>query len=61
MARARGRSFATSLVGWVVVALLVYLAIGFLIGTILWILRLVAVLVVIGALLALYLKLRNDE
>lgn len=61
MPASRGRSFAASLVGWVLVALVLYFVFGWFISTILWIIRLVMVVVVLGALLAIYLKLRGDD
>jgi hypothetical protein len=61
MAGSRVRSRAASVVGWIVVAVILYLAFGFVIGTIRWILRFVIVIVMIGALLVLYFKLRGDD
>ncbi len=61
MARNGGRSFAATVVGWILVVLLVYFLFGFLIGTIRWIIRAIAIFVVVGVLGALYFKLRRDE
>ena len=61
MAGSRARSVAASVVGWIVVALILYFVFGWVISTIRWLLRIVLVLVVIGALLALYFKLRGDD
>ena len=55
------RGFAASVVGWLIVAVIVYFFFGFIIGTIAWLLRLVVVVVVIGALLTLYFRLRDGD
>ena len=54
------RNLAASLVGWILVAIVVWLLFGFLVGTLLWVLRMLIVLAVVGGLLALYLKLKGD-
>ena len=54
------RSTAATIVGWVLVALVVYLLFGWLVGTLFWLVRTFLVLVVLGALLWLYFKLRGD-
>ena len=41
------RNLAASIVGWVLVALVAWLLLGFVIGTVLWVLRVLIVLVVI--------------
>jgi hypothetical protein len=52
---------AATIVGWILVALVVYLAFGWLVSTLRFVLRILLVLVVVGALLALYLRLRGDD
>lgn len=54
------RNILASIVGWLIVAIVVYLLFGFLVGTLFWLLRVALVLVLLGGLLALYVKLRGD-
>ncbi len=61
MAAGGGRSVAASVVGWIIVALIVYFAFGWIVGTLRFIVRIVVILVVLGALMALYLKLRGAD
>ena len=61
MAGSKARSVVASLVGWIVVALILYFVFGWVISTIRWILRIILVIAVIGILLALYFKLRGDD
>ena len=61
MAGTRSRSFAASAVGWLIVAIVAYLLFGYIVGVLRWILRIIVLLVVIGALMALYLKLRRAD
>ena len=59
MAETRGaRGIAASVVGWLIVAVVVYLLFGTVIGVIRWVLRLVVIVVVIGGLLWLWFRLR---
>lgn len=51
---------AATVVGWLIVALIAYFFLGFLIGTLRWLVRFAVVVIVIGALLTLYLRLRDD-
>ena len=60
MADSRGRSLLASIVGWVLVAVVVYFFFGWIFGAIRVLLRFVVVLVVIGGLAALYFKLRDE-
>lgn len=55
------RGFGATVVGWLIVAVIVYFFFGFLIGTIRWVLRLIVVFVLIGALLTVWFKLRGDD
>ncbi len=61
MASSSGRSILASVVGWVVVALVVWFLFGWVLGTLRFILRMIVIIVVIGALASLYFKLRNDD
>lgn len=54
------RNVLATVVGWLLVALVVYLFFGWIIGTIFWLVRTLFVLVVLGAIFALYLKLKGD-
>lgn len=55
------RSTAASIVGWVLVALIVYAVLGALLATIGFLVRFIVWAVVIGALITLYLNLRSPD
>ena len=59
MATSSGRSLLASIVGWIVVALIVWFFFGWILGTFWFVLRIVLILVVIGGLTSLYFKLRG--
>ena len=61
MANSSGRSLLASIVGWVVVGLIAWFLFGWILGTLRFILRIIVILVVIGALASLYFKLRGDD
>ena len=61
MATSSGRSLLATIVGWVVVALIVWFLFGWILGTIRFLLRIIVIFVVIGALASLYFKLRGDD
>lgn len=61
MASSSGRSLLATFVGWLIVALIVWFFFGWILGTLRFIVRIVVILVVIGALSRLYFKLRNDD
>ncbi len=61
MADSRPRSLLASVIGWLIVAVIVYFFFGWILGTIRVVLRLFLILVVIGALLALYFKVRGGD
>ena len=61
MPESRPRSLLASVIGWLIVAVIVYFFFGWILGTIRVVLRLFLILVVIGALLALYFKVRGDD
>ena len=50
-----------TVIGWVVVGLIVWFAFGWLVGTILWVLRTVLVIAVILGLITLYVKLKSPK
>ena len=56
-----GRSVLASVVGWIVVALIAWFLFGWILGALRFILRVIVILVVLGALIALYVKLRGDD
>lgn len=62
MAETRGaRSLLATVVGWIVAALIVWFLFGWLVGTLLWVLRTILVIVVILGLLMLYFKLKTPK
>lgn len=61
MASSSGRSLLASVVGWVIVALILWFLFGWILGTLRFILRMVVIVVVIGALASLYFRLRIDD
>ncbi|NKB42579.1 MAG: hypothetical protein GKR86_16355 [Ilumatobacter sp.] len=61
MPGSRPRSLLASIIGWLIVALIVYFFFGWIFGAVRVLLRFVAILVVIGALLWLYFKVRGDN
>lgn len=61
MAGSGGRSLLASVVGWILVVIVVWFLFGWLLGTLRFILRIVVILVVIGALANIYFRLKGDE
>lgn len=62
MANSRGaRTILATVIGWVVVALVVWFLFGALVGTILWILRTILIIAVILGLITLYFKLKSPK
>ena len=55
------RSVATSVVGWLIVALLAYWFLGFVIGTIAFLVRFIVWIVLLGVLLAIYARLKSSD
>lgn len=53
------RSVLASIVGWLIVAVVVYLFSGWIIGTLFWLLRMLFVVALIGGLFWLYFRLRR--
>jgi heme/copper-type cytochrome/quinol oxidase subunit 4 len=58
---AKARSFLATIVGYVLAAVLAYLAFRMFVGTVYWLIRTVIVIVAIGGLAALYLKLKTPS
>lgn len=61
MPDSRPRSLLASVIGWLIVAVIVYFFFGWIFGAVRVVLRLVVFLVVVGALLVLYLKVRGGD
>lgn len=55
------KSVLASAVGWVIVALLAFWFLGIIAGTIAFMVRFLVWIVLLGALLALYLKLKSPD
>ena len=55
------RSVAASVVGWVIAALVLFWALGFVLGTIRFVVRAFAWLIVLGILVVVYLRLRASD
>jgi hypothetical protein len=55
------RSVLASVIGWLIVALVAYWFLGFVIGTIAFLVRFIVWIVLLGILLALYLKLKSPD
>jgi hypothetical protein len=61
MAASRPKSILASIVGWVIVALLVYWLLGIVVGTIRFLVRFVVWIAVLGFLVVAYLRLKGDD
>lgn len=57
----RGRSLLASIVGWLLVAVVVFLAFGLIVGTIRFLVRIAVVVVVVGGLAWLYFRLKDPD
>lgn len=57
----KSKSFLATVVGYVLLAVIVWFLFGWLVGTILWVLRTVLVIVVVLGLFTLYLKLKTPK
>jgi hypothetical protein len=55
------RSFLASVVGWLIVAFIVWVFFGSILGAIGFVIRMVLFLVVVGALLTVYFRLRDGD
>lgn len=60
MAASGGRSFLASVIGWLIVAIVIWLFFGTILGTIRFIIRMFVFVLVLGALLTLYFRVRGD-
>ncbi len=60
MAEHAPRSILATVVGWLIVAFIIWWFFGWIIGTIRFVLRMIVFLVVLGALLTVYFRLRGD-
>jgi uncharacterized membrane protein YdjX (TVP38/TMEM64 family) len=54
----KARSFLASIIGYVLAAVVAYLAFRMFLGTVYWLFRLVIMIVAVGGLATLYLKLK---
>ncbi len=61
MGSSGGRNILASVVGWLIVAILIWVFFGGIFGAIRFIVRMIVFLVVIGALLTVYFKLRDGD
>ena len=57
----RPRSTLATIIGWIIVALVVYWLLGAIIGTIRFLVRFTVWLVIVGALIVLYLNLKAPD
>lgn len=57
----KSKSFLATMVGYVLLAVIVWFLFGWLVGTILWVLRTVLIIVVVLGLFTLYLKLKTPK
>ena len=57
----KSRSFLATVVGYVLLAVIVWFLFGWLVGTVLWVLRTVLIIVVVLGLFTLYLKLKTPK
>ena len=61
MSSSGGRSILASVVGWMIVAFIVWVFFGSILGAIGFIIRMVLFLIVVGALLTVYFRLRDGD
>ena len=57
----KSKSFLATVVGYVLLAVIVWFLFGWLVGTVLWVLRTVLIIVVVLGLFTLYLKLKTPK
>jgi hypothetical protein len=60
MSSTGGRSILATIIGWLIVIILIWVFFGWIFATIRFLLRAFLFLVVVGALIALYFRLRQD-
>jgi hypothetical protein len=62
MAQSAGpRSFLATIVGYVLVALIAWVVLGWVLGTFFWLIRTIIIVVLIGGLLMLYVSLKTPK
>ena len=61
MAQSGGRSFLASVVGWILVAIVVWFLFGGILSAIRFVVRLAVFVLIVGALLVLYFRLRDGD
>jgi hypothetical protein len=61
MSNGGSKSVLASVVGWLIVALLVYWFLGIIVGTIAFVVRFIVWIVLLGLLLAAYFKLKEPS
>jgi len=61
MSSSAGRSILASVVGWMIVAFIVWVFFGSILGAIGFIIRMILFLIVVGALLTVYFRLRDGD
>jgi hypothetical protein len=54
----KARSFLASIIGYLLAALVAYLAFRLFLGTVYWLIRMIVIVLAIGGLATLYLKLK---
>lgn len=54
-----GRSLVATVIGWVIVAIIAWWLLGFIIGTLRWIIRSVLIVLVLLVLISLYLRFKD--
>jgi hypothetical protein len=61
MAASKPKSLLASIIGWVIVALIVYWLLGIVVGTIRFLVRFLVWVVLLGLLIVAYFKLQSDD
>jgi hypothetical protein len=62
MAQSAGpRSFLATIVGYILVALIAWVVLGWVLGTFFWLIRTIIIVVLIGGLLMLYISLKTPK
>jgi hypothetical protein len=61
MAASKPKSLLASIIGWVIVALIVYWLLGIVVGTIRFLVRFLVWVVLLGLLIVAYFRLQSDD
>jgi hypothetical protein len=61
MAASKPKSLLASIIGWVIVALIVYWMLGIVVGTIRFLVRFLVWVVLLGLLIVAYFRLQSDD